>query len=228
MSIEQVRKVLCNHYGSLHGANDAAAEIHALYASERGGERAEVEADVAELAKVIERHSRTGTHFAFAAAILRAIDARVGAKGEPWFATEKHDARLRGWNLVCEAFDAVWPGWVLEFKDSNIHDRPAAAIRALAEAKAAAERKVQELDAALSKSSERGLECAEKLRVAEISNVRLAASVAKQDAITEAQAIAALEACEWKRGSALFVANTNFGEAKSEHLTLISPAQVAP
>lgn len=80
MSIEQVRKVLDKHVGEygIYGATlqSAAAEIDALYASERGGDDDAIRWSLEEaLVRVLGRDAKKA-----AAAILRAIDARVGAK----------------------------------------------------------------------------------------------------------------------------------------------------
>ena len=83
-SVEQVRKVLDRHYGYLHYRNqDVATEIHALYASGGG----DVDGDVvSKLTSAIgswqTENNTQASDKKLAAAILRAIDARVGAKGE--------------------------------------------------------------------------------------------------------------------------------------------------
>ncbi len=131
MSIEQVRKVLENHYSRYPLTNEAAAaEIHALYASERGGD------DVKEDLKNAIADWRGGSSYPcdLAAAILRAINARVGAK----------TAREGGVHApIVEALDTVCEGWddkrYASDKPHTDADMAAAAIRALAEAKAQAE-----------------------------------------------------------------------------------------
>ena len=202
--IEQVRKVLESEYPTPHPKQHAsvAAEIHALYASERGGDverefvafaNNPVHIDLAEALDGFQ-DDVVGPR-ALAAAILRAIDARVGAKGE----NDLNGANLEWVNHhsfwtdvnehVYKVLDDVSPGWKTRSQTDwmvLVED----AIRALAEAKATAER---EYHVALNVVTNQALALKEAQLQAKCVN------------ITEAQAIAALEACGWKRDIGLRV-----------------------
>ena len=188
MSLEQVRKVLDYNFptSDVQTRKEVAAEIHALYASERGGDTQVLKVAIA--VALHEWRDAGAPALDVSDTILRAIDARVGAKAsgfcDPYFES-----------TVKQALNKTSPTWDDSGRES-IPDAAARAIRALAEAKATAEQRVKELDAALSKSSERGLECAEKLRVAEL---KLHAELKRNEENIEQRAIAALEACGWTK-----------------------------
>ena len=149
MSIEQVRKVL-DKYAQPTFLHDStrqrcAAEIHALYASERGGDAKllDLGREIADtLNRALNQRTDSPTGNAIATAIItyvnRAIDARVGAKA----------AREGGVHApIVAALDTVCEGWDnRRFASDKPHtdaDMAAEAIRALAEAKATAERELQ-------------------------------------------------------------------------------------
>jgi len=127
-SVEQVRKVLDEYFvytNEGHKAN-CAKRIHALY--ERGGGAEQV---VQDLASVIMRFDgRVASPFDLAAAILRAIDARVGAKGAETDGPDTHyrDAWFMAWNTMVQVNDG--------FQNGSPPEAMCAAIRALADAKA--------------------------------------------------------------------------------------------
>ena len=142
MSIEQVRKVL-DKYAQPTFLHDStrqrcAAEIHALYASERGGDAKllDLGREIADtLNRALNQRTDSPTGNAIATAIItyvnRAIDARVGAKA----------AREGGVHApIVAALDTVCEGWDnRRFASDKPHtdaDMAAEAIRALAEAKA--------------------------------------------------------------------------------------------
>lgn len=196
-SVKQVRKVLDEYFvytNEGHKAN-CAKRIHALY--ERGGGAEQV---VQDLASVIMRFDgRVASPFDLAAAILRAIDARVGTKGADAngakLAWEDHPSFWKTVDThVYKVLDEVSPGWKTRSQTGWLI-LVEEAIRALADAKAT--------------EYTCGFDDGAKEAAAPI---------------TEAQAIAALEACGWSKRA--FVSDTVQG--KRIITELVSPAKVAP